>query len=167
MVEGTGRLGAFRAARRASSSFSEGMDSEKEVKSLQWLLPKRKYTISIILNLLMKIYLVSLLGAVSSFSFWSRSAIAWSSLLRPLVGRWPALLFLLTPCVGACVDCACCLASSAATRLRKKHELYISGNCSVDTGTFSKCNHILTFCNFQEETILQHCWEILHLKGNK
>lgn len=42
---------------------------------------------------------------------------ALSSLLRPLVGSWQALLFLLPPCAEGCVDCPCCLASSAATRL--------------------------------------------------
>lgn len=67
--------------------------------------------------------LMSLLGAVSSFSFWSLSAMAWSSLLRPLVGRWPALLFLLPPCARGCADGPCCLASSAATRLWMKYEL--------------------------------------------
>lgn len=65
----------------------------------------------------------NVLGTESSFSFWSLSAIAWSSLLRPLVGTWPALLFLLLPCARDCVDCPCCLASNAATRLWKKHEL--------------------------------------------
>lgn len=58
-----------------------------------------------------------LLGRVSSLSLWSLSAIAWSSLLIPFVGGTFALLFLLPPCAKDFIDCVCCFASSAATRL--------------------------------------------------
>lgn len=57
------------------------------------------------------------LGLVSSFSFCSLSAMAWSSLLRPLYGKWSALLFVLPPCARDFDGWFCCFASYAATRL--------------------------------------------------
>lgn len=41
-----------------------------------------------------------LLGFVSSFSFWSLCAIAWSSLLRPLVEMRADVLFVPLACLG-------------------------------------------------------------------
>ena len=122
-AEGTGRLGAFRAARRDSISFSDGTDSEEKVKRQKITSAKRKH---FILTVHIKVGAATdhifLLGTVSSLSFWSLSAIAWSSLLRPLVGMWPALLSRLPPCARGCEDWPCCLASNAATRLRKKYD---------------------------------------------
>lgn len=59
------------------------------------------------------------LGLVSSLSFCSLSAMAWSSLLRPLFGTWSTLLFVWPPCARDFDDWFCCFASYAATRLSR------------------------------------------------
>lgn len=111
--EGTGFTGPLSAASRASISFSDGIDSMEDVhgQTGSQRLSIRHYR---------RCAVLPPLGLVSSFSFSSLSISAWSSLLKPLVGMCPAMVFLLCPGLAGWWSCCACFASSAATRLEKQ-----------------------------------------------
>lgn len=99
------------------------------------------------------------LGLVSSFNFWSLSAMAWSSLLRPLYGTWSTRLFALLPCARDFDVWFCCFASYAATRLCRNDTFF---GYIIKVSVYLSKTVILTFCSFQEETIFQLCFGAPH-----
>lgn len=75
--------------------------------------------------------MMHVLGLVSSFNFWSLSAMARSSLLRPLYGTLSTLLFALLPCARDFDVWFCCFASYAATRLCTNDTFLLNHKVSV------------------------------------
>ena len=92
---------------------------------------------------------------------------ARSSLLRRLVGMRPSLAFLLPPVSRGGIGCPC-LASRAATRLRKhniKGVMISTDKQHIANSRLSK-PPVLTFCSFQEGTILRHYFGFLHCQNS-
>lgn len=112
--EGTGCIGALRAASRASISLSDGMDSIDNGQCTCMQNSQVKYYTG---HMVCCLEMLHSLGLVSSLSFSSLATRAWSSLLKPLVGIFLAMSFLFCPCLAGWWHCWACFASSAATRL--------------------------------------------------